>query len=497
MGRFAVIDIGSNSVRLVVYESRDRVPYVIFNEKVLCGLGQGVSETGLMMEESILTALSTLRRFAMLVDKMEISDTRAIGTSAVRDAKNGPEFVERVKESSGLDVEVIDGEEEGRLAGLGVICAFPKANGIAGDLGGGSLELIHINNLDVCEKITLPIGPLQFQTREGEVFHTPKKEIDKALSEVDWLENYVGRPFYAVGGSWRALAKINMLETGYRLNNIHNYRINIEDVTNLTKKLSKMTLEELQVYSGHISSRRLRVLSLSALILWRVLKKLKPSEIVVSGYGIREGILFDGMAPPVQNEDPLIQGCHEVAEMTGRFPEHGLRLLNWVEPLFEEESPEDKRLRLAICMLSDVGWRGHPEYRADKVISEIMYGRLIGIDHRGIGLIGLALYVCYGGTIGNERTDICMSLVSEEDVQYARRVGLSLRLAQRISAGTARGLNAASLEIDGNQLVLNVQPGKEELVNEVVRRRFDKLASELGLEPSVQIDETSFPEETE
>ncbi|MFC7050761.1 Ppx/GppA family phosphatase [Emcibacter nanhaiensis] len=497
MDKFAVIDIGSNSVRLVVYESRRRVPYVIFNEKVLCGLGRGVSETGLMMDDSMEAALHTLKRFALLIDKMEISDLRAIATSAVRDAKNGPDFIETVRETTGIDVEVIDGEEEGRLAGLGVVCAFPRAHGIAGDLGGGSLELIHVNNLDVCEKVTLPIGPLQFQNREGEVFHTPKKEIDRVLSEVDWLDEYTGQSFYAVGGSWRAFAKINMLETGYPLNNIHNYRIEVDDALALAKKLSKMTPEELQVYAGHISTRRLRVLSLSALILWRVLKKLKPVEIVVSGYGIREGLLFDGMPSSVQNEDPLIQGCHEVAEMTGRFPEHGLRLLNWIEPLFENESPEDRRLRLAICMLSDVGWRGHPEYRAEKVISEIMYGRLIGIDHRGIGLIGLALYVCYGGSIGDNNTNICLSLVSEEDVQYARRVGLGLRLAQRLSAGTARGLNAASLEIDGSQLLLNLQPGKEDLINEVVRRRFDKLASEFGLEAVVRPDAVSLPEETE
>ncbi|WP_321391061.1 Ppx/GppA family phosphatase [Emcibacter sp.] len=488
MGRFAVIDIGSNSVRLVVYESRRRVPYVIFNEKVLCGLGRGVSETGFMMEESIEAALSTLRRFAMLIDKMRIKDVRAIATSAVRDAKNGPDFVNIVRDTCKIDVQVIDGEEEGRLAGLGVVCAFPRAHGVAGDLGGGSLELTHVNNLDVCEKVTLPIGPLQFQNREGEVFHTPRKEIDRALSEVEWLENYVGQSFYAVGGSWRALAKINMLETGYPLNNIHNYRIEVEDALALTKKLSKMTLEEMQIYSGHVSSRRLRVLALSALILRRVVKKLQPAEIVVSGYGIREGLLFDGMPSNVQNEDPLIQGCHEIAAMTGRFPEHGLRLLNWIEPLFEDESPDDKRLRLAICMLSDVGWRGHPEYRAEKVISEIMYGRLIGIDHRGVGLIGLALYVCYGGTIGDNNTSICMSLVSEEDLLYAKRLGLALRLAQRISAGTARGLNAAGLEINGDSLVLNMQPGKADLVNEVVRRRFDKLAAEINLQPVVSVE---------
>tara|TARA_B100001939_G_scaffold331712_3_gene330013 strand:+ start:6758 stop:8227 length:1470 start_codon:yes stop_codon:yes gene_type:complete len=484
--KYAVIDIGSNSVRLVVYESPYRAPYVLFNEKVLCGLGRGVSETGLMQQETMDAALSTLKRFAMLIDKMSVSGVRVIATSAVREARNGPDFVRAVKQVCGLEVQVIDGEEEARLAGLGVLCAMPHADGVAGDLGGGSLELVHVANGNVHEKISLPIGPLQFQAPDGESVNNPKFAIDRALSEVPWLPAFVDRTFYAVGGSWRALAKIHMMETEYPLTNLHNYKISRDEVLSLTKNISRMSPEELSRYNGRVASRRLKVLPLSALILRRIVKLLMPSSVVISGFGIREGVLYDRMSKAVQAQDPLIQGCHEVAEMTGRFPEHGRRLLDWIDPLFREETAEDRRLRLAICMLSDVGWRGHPEYRAEKVLSEILYGRLIGIDHRGAGLIGLALYVCYGGSIGDQNTRIAEALVSSDDISYAKRVGLALRLAQRLSAGTARGLSAVKLQQEDGKLILFVKPGKRDLINEVVLRRLAKLADFLDLPYDVQ-----------
>lgn len=137
MKKLAVIDIGSNSVRLVVYESLNRVPYVLFNEKVLCSLGLGVSETGRMMDKSMSKALATLKRFAILLSKMDIEDCRVIATSAVRDSENGPDFMKTVFRECGLKIQLLSGEEEARLSGYGVLCAIPDAQGIVGDLGGG------------------------------------------------------------------------------------------------------------------------------------------------------------------------------------------------------------------------------------------------------------------------------------------------------------------------------------------------------------------------
>ena len=483
MGKFAVIDIGSNTVRLVVYENRERAPYVVFNEKVFCGLGRGVSETGSMREKSIDKATVTLRRFAILLEKMKIKDFKVVATSAVRDAVNGERFVNSIKHETGLDINVVSGEEEARLSGNGVICAVPRATGIIGDLGGGSLELATVHEKQVGNETTLPLGPLQLQDIKGKKISSPMEKIDQYLSDVSWLKEAQGQKFYAVGGSWRTLARIHMIETKYPLVNMHNYVIPVEEIIELAGRISKMSKVELEQYRPHITSKRIKTLSLAALVLTRLLKAIKPRKFVVSAFGVREGVLYNEMEPSVRKQDSLIISCHQVAQMTGRFPDHGERLYDWIDCLFENEIDDHKRLRLAICILCDVGWRGHPEYRAEKVVAEVLYGRLGGINHTDAALIAMALYICYGGSgNGIRQVETAKSLISKGDMLYAKKIGLALRLAQRISGGTSGGLKMAELNATPKQLSLKINPDMKDLINEVVEKRFKKLAKFLDLE---------------
>lgn len=478
MRKIAVIDIGSNTVRLVVYENRERAPYVVFNEKVFCGLGRGVAETGLMIEEAMKLSISTLKRFAMLLAKMEINNPRVVATSAVRDAKNGLEFIKRVKDKTNLEIKVLDGLEEARLSGYGVICAVPHASGIIADLGGGSLELAIVEDKKVSNMETLPIGPLRLQDKDGRWIDTPKSTVKKHLKKVTWLKSARGKKLYAVGGAWRSLARVHMKVVGYQHVNMHNYIIPVDEITALARRISKMSLLELDQYRPYISEKRINILSLASLTLYQLLKMTKPSKFVVSAFGVREGILYDEMDDAVRKQDPLIVGCHQVAQMTGRFPEHGKRLFDWIGPLFEDETDELKRLRLAICILSDVGWRGHPEYRAEKVVAEVLYGRLGGINHWGAGLIAMALYVCYGGSsTRNRQVEVAASLIGKEDMLYAKKVGMALRLAQRLSAGTAKGLKLAQLHLTANELYLHVKHEKIDIINDIVEKRLIELAN--------------------
>ncbi len=488
MEKFAVIDIGSNTVRLVVYESMRRAPYVIFNEKILCGLGRGLSETGMMQNEAMDIVVENLKRFHLMLAKMDVKSYRVVATSAVREAKNGPEFAERIKNECQLDVSVISGEEEARLSGLGVLCALPRAKGIMGDLGGGSLELAQLSGEgSVARKVSFAIGPLKYLSLDGKTISSPKEDIDKALDLLDWKKEHKNENFYAVGGSWRALAKIHIVENGYALNNVHHYTIDRNEALALTERISKMHTVELKRYRVYISSRRLKVLSLSAYILNRMIKKLKSKRLVISGYGLREGLLYEGMTPEVRLKDPLIEACHDIAANNGRFSEHGQRLQKWIDPLFPDEDFEPYRLRLAASILSDVGWRGHPEYRAEKVLYEVLHGRLLGLAHRGAAFIGLTLYICYGGKTGEKDTAKVETLLKPSDVLYANQVGLALRLAQRISGGTEKGLKSASLEIKDERMLLNVRAKDEAVVNEVVTKRFSKLAKEFDLQEEVRI----------
>ena len=335
MGKFAVVDIGSNSVRLVVYENLKRTPYVAFNEKVLCGLGGEVTATGKMSPDAMDMALRTLKRFSILMKKMGISQYRAVATAAVRDALNGPDFIKDIRRYCELDVDVINGEEEGRLSGLGVICALPTAQGVVGDLGGGSLELIAIAEGRVHESTSLPIGPLRLMKDQNANSH---RIIDDALKGLGWMSAEKNKRFYAVGGAWRALAKLHMAMTQYPLINLHHYAIPFKDMMELCEYVAGKTPEEIQT-KHNFSSRRLKVLPLAALTLQKVLQKIKPTEIIISGYGLREGLVFESMAPDVRAQDPLLQSCREMAEMTGRFPEHGRRLKKWIDVLFPFVEP--------------------------------------------------------------------------------------------------------------------------------------------------------------
>ncbi|MBL4894934.1 MAG: Ppx/GppA family phosphatase [Emcibacter sp.] len=488
MEKFAVVDIGSNSVRLVVYESLKRAPYVIFNEKILCGLGRGLFETGNMQDDSMTSAIGSLKRFQVMLDKMDVENYRVVATSAVREAENGDEFVRRIKKECKLDVSVISGEEEARLSGLGVLCALPRATGIMGDLGGGSLELARLSgDAEVVEKVSFAIGPLKYQSLDGQTVSSPKADIDRAIASLDWKSDHKQENFYAVGGSWRALAKIHIMEKGYALNNVHHYTMSREEALELTERLSNMHYVELNRYRTHISSRRLKVLALSAYILNRLIKKLKSKRLIVSGYGLREGLLYESMEPEVRAQDPLIAACHDIAVNNGRFSEHGKRLQKWIDPLFPDEDFEPNRLRFAAAVLSDVGWRGHPEYRSEKVLYEVLHGRLLGVNHRGAAFIGLTLYICYGGKTGEKDTAKVETLLRDTDILYANQVGLALRLAQRISGGTAKGLKSATLDVSGEKLFLNIREKDEAMVNEVVMERLAKLAREFELKEEVRI----------
>ena len=202
----AVVDIGSNSVRLVVYDGLRRSPTPVFNEKILCGLGKGVAITGKLADSGIARALAALRRFRALAKQIGVKQVFAVATAAAREATNGQTFIESAEEAIGVGINVLSGKEEARYAALGVIAGIPEADGIVGDLGGGSLELIDVQDGKLRDGITLPIGPLRLIDMSGGSIKRAKEIVDEYLEKATLLGNLKGRSFYAVGGTWRNLA---------------------------------------------------------------------------------------------------------------------------------------------------------------------------------------------------------------------------------------------------------------------------------------------------
>ena len=473
----AIIDIGSNSVRLVVYSGAPRIPSIIFNEKVMAGLGKGLVKNGALSEGAQERALRAMRRFALLVREMDVARSRVVATAAVRDASNGGEFLEKVREI-GFDPEVLSGGEEARKAGYGVLSAIPGASGIIGDLGGGSLELVDVEGGEILNTISLPFGVLRLPALCDKGDGDLVKKLDKAIAGTGLRKRGKDRPFYMVGGSWRALALLDMEITSYPLPIVHQYRMPPNRASELRKTIEGLTKDQAAGIPS-LSLTRVPQLPYANMLLKALVEELKPSDLVVSSFGIREGLLYDELDAKTRALDPLLTAAREAGRGLGRFAEHGNLLDRWIAPLFDD-SPEDTRLRLAACILADIGWRAHPDFRAERGLDMALHGNWVGIDGPGRVTIAQALYCNFGGSDEEFASLPVARLCSKERLRRASLWGLAMRLGQRFSGGVAGSLERSRLGMKNGTLRLELRRGDEALFGEAVERRLKNLANALG-----------------
>ena len=479
-----VVDIGSNSIRLVVFDGAKRAPIPVFNEKVLCGLGRGLEKTGQLNPQGVVLALDNLQRFARLADAMSVDDLTFVATAAVRDAANGREFVRAAERRIGRRIQILSGADEAKLAALGVVAGIPDADGIAGDLGGGSLELVSIAGTKVGAHATLPLGPLRL--RDIESRPRAKQIIDAQLEQLDWLGRTKGKQFYAVGGAWRALARMHMAHVNYPLHVIHHYtlrRDKAEEFCELVAGLSRESLER----AGDVSRKRIDTLSLAALVLARVLRQARPVELVFTATGLREGCVFAKLGVAERRRDPLISACTEIARTNARFAIDGQGLMAWIAPLFRGSATREARLRLAACDLSDIAWREHPDYRAEIAFLRTLRMPITGIDHAGRAFIALAIFTRYEGRADAPVTVPAWQLLGEEALRQAHVLGLALRLAYTLSAGTPSILRQIKLRLQGGNLDLVGATRSRPMIGEAVERRLESLSRALGKTPRLRL----------
>jgi exopolyphosphatase/guanosine-5'-triphosphate,3'-diphosphate pyrophosphatase len=485
-GRVAVVDIGSNSIRLVVFSGATRAPFTLFNEKVLCGLGRGLDVTGRLNEAGAKLALANLTRFVRLAKAMGVGRLDLLATAAVRDAKNGAEFVAEVERRCRVEVQIISGEEEARLSAQGVVSGIPEADGVMGDLGGGSLELVALDKGKFADHVTLPLGPVRLMDSMVDDLDAARAVIDRHLDSVPWLDSVRGRTFYPVGGAWRTLARIHMDQIGYPLHVIHHYSIARRQAEDLVRILSRLGRRSLASIPG-LSKRRVETLPFAALTLERLLRLTRPDRIVFSAFGLREGHLFSVLPAAERAKDPLVAACTEFAEAEARFGDQGRLLQDWIDPLFRSDDAETRRLRLAACTLSDIGWRDHPDYRAEQVFTRILRLPIAGIDHKGRVALALAVYIRYGGEAGVDGVDSVLAMLEDKVREQWRTVGLALRLAYALSAATPAILKRSELAVADAKVTLRLPKGQDALLGEAVERRLQALALAIGKSPAVVV----------
>jgi exopolyphosphatase/guanosine-5'-triphosphate,3'-diphosphate pyrophosphatase len=486
----AIVDIGSNSVRLVAYESHSRAPTPTFNEKALCGLGRGVATTGLLPEDAIGKALGALERFRVLCDTMRINDVRSLATAAVRDASNGPKFLSLAERAIGCKIDLLSGHREARLSALGVVSSIHNADGVVGDLGGGSLELTDVKNGDAGYGLTLPLGGLSLMDLSERSPKKATKIVRETLSGVKLLQGLSGRSFYAVGGTWRALARLHMRQRQYPMNVMHNYVIPSRDALEFARLVERIEAEALLSIES-VSSARRPLLAYGAAVLEEIIRQANPKVIVISALGVREGLLYSQLPLEARAQDPLIVSAWEFNRLRSRAPEHGEELFDWTSRLMAsthlEEDEEDRRLRHAACLLSDISWRAHPDYRGTQAYDLVANAAFIGVDHPSRAFLALAAAYRH---LPNEDfvTPQSRSLVSARQLDRARILGAAMRVAYNISAAMPGILPRAPMICERGRVVLTLPAGLAPLSSERLQSRMRLFARLIGADPEIRFN---------
>ncbi len=483
-----IIDIGSNSVRLAVFAGSSRNPVSIFNERVLAGLGLNVATTGRLHEKAVARALKALERFHAVAEALGVERLITVATAAVRDAEDGPAFVQQANQYCGTDVRVLSGKEEAYYTAMGVLCGMPDAHGLVGDLGGGSLEVLALDQGKIGLGATIPVGGLRLMDVSRGDIKEARRIVDGALERASWIDDVKGN-FYAVGGAWRVLARIHMEQQNYDLHVLQNYVIPRREALDLAHLISEQSTASLKKLPK-ISRRRLESLPFGAVVLERLLLRSPVKDVVISAFGLREGLLYDGFSQPFKALDPLIHSCTEMAQRLSRAPDFEQELIPWTEAFFrqmkgDEETAQLKRLREAICLLSDIEWRSHPDHRGQNAFHEVLFGPLGSVTHTERLFIALGVFHRYEGQ-GTVAAGTILPVITTEWRQRARLIGLLVRLGTTLVGGAVGLLRHTSLQI-GQKLVLSVPGTHASLVGEAVEKRLEHVARGLKLELEIQV----------
>ena len=485
----AVIDIGSNSVRLVHFRMEGRALWPVFNEKTSAGLGRGLGTTGKLNAEGVESALRTLRRFKILLDAKGVRERIAFATAAVRDASDGPEFIARAREEAGIEIEVLTGPAEARLAAMGVLAGAPNATGATADLGGSSLEIIPVARCAPGEGITLPLGPLAVPDNLMSDRKAAKAYIDPALAPAAPVLKKCGDTLYAVGGSWRALAHLAIAEANYPLRVIHQFQLSRRAAKEIADLASRLSVVSLTGIPG-ISARRAAMLPYAGLLLKRLMRKGKFNRVVFSAFGVREGAVFDSLPVEVRKLDPLLAGAEALARPASPSPNFGRAIAGWLEPVFGDRDTtfgnRSPLIRASAARLCDVGARHHPDHRAALAQEFALFAPFAGITHAERAYLGLTLHHRYNGKAQPDDMRVFEHLLDEESRAWAFAYGLGLRFGAALSGRSEALLGRFTLSIDEGQLILCAPEADADLVVERAQYRFEQLAEALDLEAVVK-----------
>ncbi len=464
---------------------------------MLAGLGRNVASSGHLPVNGVRDALAALRRFRILCETMRVRHIKVLATAAARDAENGAEFLAQAQEILGAyQIELLSGDREAYLSALGVISGTHHADGIVGDMGGGSLELIDIKGENGVPgyfgpAVSLSLGGLALQDKSGQSLKKAKTIVKAALDPLPQLANGNGRNFYAVGGTWRSLAKLHMSQKSYPLNVMQGYTVSAGEMLDFCRMIQRVSTDTISGI-GNIAAARRPLLVYGALLMEHIIARSKVKRVVLSAFGVREGLLYEALDDTAKQCDPLLVASNELNFLRARDPRHGFELAQWCEHLMAsthlESTIDDQRLRLAACLLSDIAWRAHPDYRAELSLNMIAHASLAGVDHPGRTFLSLAVYYRHIGLSDGEPTPRLRELATSQLIERARILGAAMRVAYIVSAAMPGVLDQTPLACEGKRVILRLPKAFTHLASDRLLARLKTLGKLLGREPLILVD---------
>lgn len=500
MGReVGVVDIGSNSVRLVIYDVFGAHFTPIYNEKVLAGLGRALKETGRLSEEGKALTLQALHRFDRIAKARGLPPLIFGATAALRVAKDAAEFLEQIRLETGIVITPISGDEEARLSAMGLMSMHPRAEGLAADLGGASLELVEINGraatTNIGRRQSLPLGP--FDLMGDDLTHLTDERITKAKSKIleylsghsDLVETGRDKTLYLIGGAWRNLAAIHQSYIDYPLRTLQSYKM-LPDIAQIHARWAYGDGRETVLNWPGMRRRRAETLPYSGLLLDVLVDAIKPSSVVISQSGLREGLVQNAIPEAQRKRDPLFDGCRAFAKGSLQTENFARPLIRFVEPVkslyptvFNPE--DDVRLLKAACLMAGIGKDLHPDYRPEAIFAAVLYAPVAGLSHEERAFLALCLFRSYTSSRTVPTPNIIEALLTVEQRQVARMIGSTIRLAIVATGRSSELLDAFRVFKGDGQLVLEVTPKERALISNQVFFRLKKLAQQLDLEPHI------------
>ncbi|WP_395647522.1 Ppx/GppA family phosphatase [Terricaulis sp.] len=485
----AVIDVGSNSVRLVVYRIDGRAMTPTLNEKVMAGLGRDLGRTGKLSADGAEHAIRALKRFATLIDALGVESVFAVGTAAVRAASDGQAFAARMETETGIPLRILSGADEARLSALGVSGGAPDAEGVVGDLGGASLELIELDGDGPGRGETFNLGPLSLASSGGFDYGKIVEDVNEALAATKLLSRR-GGDFYAVGGAWRALGRIDMTMRNHPLGVLHHYEMSRREVLKLVdvvRKQSKGSLEKLE----EAAAKRAETLPYAAVVLERVIQVGQFDRVILSAFGLREGVLLERMSPEALAQHPLIAAAEALAGRWSRTRSFGQKLEEWLAPVFQGQpyvfTPRRELvLRGAAARLADVGGPLHPDQRVEVMFDLILRAPLAAISHEERAFLAAAIHHRYTKA-PPRHADAYLRLLSDDRQVAAAALGAALRFGADLSGRSETLLSSFEANAVDGKLVLRMKKQVAQLMTETAQRRLETAAAALGLTAETKI----------